>query len=186
MIFCGRAHLIIADLWPKAIARGAVQNRKMSNEPESLVAPSSSLASKNSGLMIMGVQSLSSSPSSVSAPPTKRKRSSLDVKSLQAASFSQTVTQAPSSAYRIGFLGAGNMARALAEGMIASGDPSICVLIWLRVWMFLNYNPLAGQVSRSAITASATSSTSENLRKMKVVDYLAYSNLKKFALFSHA
>ena len=102
----------------------------MSNEQEALVMSSSGSASKNSGLVITAVQSLSST-SPVPAPPTKRKRSSLDVKSLQAASFPQLLSQAANSAYRIGFLGAGNMARALAEGMISSGDP-LFVLIWLR------------------------------------------------------
>lgn len=101
---------------------------KMSKEQETLVMSSSGSASGNSGLVITGVQSLSSTPP-VPAPPTKRKRSSLDVKSLQAASFPQLVSQAANSVYRIGFLGAGNMARALAEGMIASGEPC---LSWLR------------------------------------------------------
>jgi hypothetical protein len=91
----------------------------MSNDHESLVMSGS--ASRNSGLVITGVQSLSST-SAVPAPPTKRKRSSLDVKGLQAASFPQMVGQAANSVYRIGFVGAGNMARALAEGMIGSGD----------------------------------------------------------------
>ena len=102
-------------------ARGMyAHTQKMSNEQESLIMSSSGSASRNSGLVITGVQSLSST-SPMPAPPTKRKRSSLDVKGLQAASFPM-LGQAANSVYRIGFVGAGNMARALAEGMIGSGD----------------------------------------------------------------
>lgn len=104
----------------------SVHTKQMSNEQESLVMSSPGSSSRNSGLIITGVQSLSST-SPVPAPPTKRKRSSLDVKSLQAASFTQATSQAANIVYRIGFLGAGNMARALAEGMMASGDLWLCV-----------------------------------------------------------
>ena len=108
---------------------------------------SSGSASRNSGLIITGVQSLSS-PSPVPGPPPKRKRSSLDVKSLQAASFPQS--QAASSIYRIGFLGAGNMARALAEGMIASGEimtSTICDMARVLLMTF-NFDTCRSGVSK--------------------------------------
>ncbi|KAL5493101.1 hypothetical protein EMCRGX_G014227 [Ephydatia muelleri] len=51
----------------------------------------------------------------------------------------------PKLHYHVGFIGSGNMARALVEGITATG-----------------------QVPLSNITASATSEDSENLKKMKV------------------
>lgn len=93
---------------------------KMSNEQEAAVSSASS-----SGPTTRSSLAQSMSPAVAQSPtthPHKRKRSSFDVKSLQGASFPQG--QAPSNAYRIGFVGAGNMARAIAEGMVASGMKS--------------------------------------------------------------
>ena len=91
----------------------------MSSEQEVTAATASGpIITRSGSLVISTVQSLASGPQTV-APPTKRKRSSLDMKSVQAAVFPQG--QTPSNVYRIGFIGAGNMARAIAEGMIASG-----------------------------------------------------------------
>lgn len=55
------------------------------------------------------------------------------------------------------------MARSIAEGMIASGV-SMNNIFLVSVINLLHI----GQVTRSSITVSATSSASENLRKMKV------------------
>lgn len=53
--------------------------------------------------------------------------------------------EVPKLHYHIGFVGSGNMARALVEGIM-----------------------MTGQVPPSNITASATSEESDNLKKMKV------------------
>ena len=50
-------------------------------------------------------------------PPQKRKRSSIDQRSV----LSVRVQQQPLEMKKIGFIGAGNMARAIAEGWISSG-----------------------------------------------------------------
>ncbi|XP_064382663.1 pyrroline-5-carboxylate reductase-like [Halichondria panicea] len=70
-------------------------------------------------------------------PPVKRARSS---------SLIQQTKQPGLGKWAIGFIGAGNMARAITEGLIGSA-----------------------QVSPSQITASATSANSENLKKMKAL-----------------
>ncbi len=49
-------------------------------------------------------------------PPTKRKRSSIDQRSILGVKAQQ-----PVELKKIGFIGAGNMARAIAEGWISAG-----------------------------------------------------------------
>ena len=110
----------------------------MSSDQDAAAPLTSSAAhATRSGSLVSSTVVMLQSPSP--APPQKRKRSSFDIKSLQAASFPQG--QAPSNVYRIGFVGAGNMARAIAEGMIASGmvdtlcsaDNEALYTTWLRV-----------------------------------------------------
>ena len=137
-----------------------------SEQQEVAAASPSGPTTRSTSLVVSAVQNLVSPThtlTQVTTPPSsKRKRSSLDIRSLQAASFPQG--QAPSNVYRVGFVGAGNMARAIAEGMIASGVSMRNIFLA----SVMNVNITLGQVSRSSITVSATSNASENLRKMKV------------------
>ena len=69
--------------------------------------------------------------------------------------------------YKIGFIGCGNMARSLAEGMLLSGNSTTLT----RAPSFFSCSTsffYAGQVVTGHIIASATRESSENLKKMKV------------------
>lgn len=103
------------------------------------------------------------SASGVKLPVAKRKRGSLD------SHLTGFKVKQPVELRRIGFIGAGNIARALAEGWIAGGG---CGLKYGRPAGSKQHAFYIGQVNYACMTATVRSLSSPNLKLMKVMHVL--------------